>query len=253
VYNLYRRHRYDDVLHAVATAKNLYEGDPMLGKFSYWEGLAYAHKDNKAEAVKTFQDIVTSYPQTDSIVPLAQAQLDYLLGEGGKYVVNSGAVMEELGDSVMDRLMEKQRKLRENAAELTEANKDELPPEAQLFRYRDDRTHLVIILVNDKKIRATQLQGKMGLFINTYYGNAGLQVKPLLFNDSTQMITIKSFNNAQTAVDFCTHLGREESPMTDYDSNDYQIFAISQQNYATLYNRKKVDAYKLFYEKYYKK
>ena len=41
--------------------------------------------------------------------------------------------------------------------------------------------------------------------------------------------------------------------MRDYDSNDYLIFAISQQNYATLYNRKKVDAYKLFYAKYYSK
>ena len=130
---------------------------------------------------------------------------------------------------------------------------DVLPPEAQLFRYRADKPHQVIILVKDKKIRATQLQGKVGLFINTYYGNSGFQVKPLMFTDSTQMITIKSFNNASDALDFCTHLMREEGPMRDYDSNDYLIFAISQQNYATLYNRKKVDAYKLFYAKYYSK
>jgi TolA-binding protein len=58
VYNLYRKRRYDDVVQSVTTAKKLYEGNPMLGKFSYWEGLAYARMDKKAAAIKTFQDIV---------------------------------------------------------------------------------------------------------------------------------------------------------------------------------------------------
>ncbi len=248
VYNLYRKRRYSDVLQSVASAKRLYEGNPMLNKFSYWEGLAYARMDNKASAIKTFMEIVSSAPRTDSIVPLAQAQLDYLMGEGGKYIANSGA--EEMSDSVMDQLERKVLQLRDSTAQMVKGT-DELPPEAQLFRYRADKPHQVIILVKDKKIRATQLQSKVGLFLNTYYGNAGLQVKPLMFTDSTQMITIKSFSNASDAVDFAKHLMREEGPMREYDQNDYQIFAISQQNYATLYNRKKVDAYKLFYEKYY--
>lgn len=248
VYNLYRKRRYSDVLQSVASAKRLYEGNPMLSKFSYWEGLAYARMDNKASAIKTFMEIVSSAPRTDSIVPLAQAQLDYLMGEGGKYIANSGA--EEMSDSVMDQLERKVLQLKDSTAQMVKGT-DELPPEAQLFRYRADKPHQVIILVKDKKIRATQLQSKVGLFLNTYYGNAGLQVKPLMFTDSTQMITIKSFSNASDAVDFAKHLMREEGPMREYDTNDYQIFAISQQNYATLYNRKKVDAYKLFYEKYY--
>lgn len=249
VYNLYRKHRYGDVVRAVAVAKNLYAGNPMLGKFCYWEGLAYARMDDKAAAVKTFEGIVATYPPSDSIVPLAQAQLGYLSGEGGKYIVRSGAD-ESLSDSVPELLERKRKRLQDNTSELVRSE-GELPPEAQLFRYRADKPHQVIILVKDKKIRATQLQGKVGLFIGTYYSNSGLQVKPLMFTDTTQMITIKSFNNATSAVDFSKHLLREEGPMRDYDASDYQIFAISQQNYATLYNRKQVDAYKLFYEKYY--
>ncbi len=251
VYNLYRKHRYGDVVRAVSTARKLYDGDPMLGKFSYWEGLALARMDNKAAAVKAFEGIVSAYPESDSIVPLAKSQLSYLLGNGGEYIAISGG-SEVLDDSVATRLQKKQHQLEKNASNLVKAEKD-LPPEAQLFRYRADKPHQVIILVRDKKIRATQLQGKVGLFISTYYSNSGLQVKPLMFTDSTQMITIKSFKGASDAVDFCKHLMREEGPMRDYDASDYQIFAISQQNYATLYNRKKVDAYKLFYEKYYSK
>ena len=47
VYNLYRKHRYESVLANVSNAKLLYEGNPMLGKFRYWEGLSYAKMDNK--------------------------------------------------------------------------------------------------------------------------------------------------------------------------------------------------------------
>ena len=129
----------------------------------------------------------------------------------------------------------------------------DLPPEALMFRYKENMPHQVIILVKDKKIRATQLQSKVGNFILTYYSNAGLQVKPLMFTDSTQLLTITLFSNANDAMDFSNHLQQDEGPMNGYDPTDYQIFAISQQNYTTFYNHKKVDAYKLFYNKYYRK
>ena len=251
VYNLYRRHRYDEVLNAVATAKELYEGNPMLGKFRYWEGLAYAKMDNRNNAIATLQSIIKDFPPTDSIVPLAQAQLNFLLGDGGQYVTNSGA--DEAID-IPDPT--------DNKPDITAAYKpldnasgkqttEDLPPEAQLFRYKEGMAHQVIILVKEKKIRATQLQSKVGSFILNYYANSGYKVSPLMFNDSTQMVTIGTFNNASEAKDFALHLKLAEGPMSDYSSEDYQIFAISKQNYTTLYNRKRVDAYKQFYDKYY--
>lgn len=249
VYNLYRRRRYADVVSAVARAKEHYAGNPMLGKFCYWEGLAYARMDSKSSAINVFQHIVSSYPQQDSIVPLAQAQLDYLAGEGGRYIANSG-VDEDLEDAAIGNdsfRPDRKVSVRKPAA----LDEEALSPEAQMFRYRADMPHQVIVLVKDKRIRATQLQGKVGLFINSYYGNHGLVVKPLMFTDSTQMVTISLFNNAGDAVDFSRHLVREEGPMNGYDAGDYQIFAISQQNYATFYMRKQVDAYKQFYEVYY--
>ena len=66
-------------------------------------------------------------------------------------------------------------------------------------------------------------------------------------------IRISTFNNANEAKDFAHHLQRPEGPLTDYSPDDYQVYAISKQNYTTLYNRKHVDAYKEFYNKYYTK
>ena len=254
VYNLYRRHRYDEVLRAVASAKMLYEGDPILGKFSYWEGLAYAKMDNKPSAIATFEQIISQYKNNDTLVNLAQDQLNYLKGEGGRYIASTGGdeAVEDPADADSTVASGKPRRSTSSGAS-SAAGDDELPPEAQLFRYRDNMPHTVIILVNDKKIRATQLQSKVGTFIMSYYANSGYKTAPLMFTDSTQMVTINTFNNASEALDFCTHLKLNDGPLVDYSPEDYQVYAISKQNYTTLYNRKRVDAYKLFYDKYYTK
>ena len=252
VYNLYRKRRYEAVLSSVANAKLLYEGNPMLGKFRYWEGLSYAKMDNKQSAVTTFQDIIKDYQKDDTLVDLAQAQLDYLLGDGGRYIANSGGnADEDIDDPASIGNTDTKEASRPTSRRKTTAEETELPPEAQLFRYRDNMPHTVIILVKEKKIRATQVHQKMGSFILTYYANSGYKAAPLMFTDSTQMITVNTFNDAREAVDFANHLQSGDSPLAEYNPDDYQVFAISKQNYVTLYNRKQVDAYKMFYEKYY--
>lgn len=250
VYSLYRKHRYEAVLTNVANAKLMYEGEPMLGKFRYWEGLAYAKMDNKPSAVATFQEIIKDYNKDDTLVDLAQAQLDYLLGDGGKYIANSGG-SEEIDDPMPDSTLTQREQTRRLSRSGSTTSETELPPEAQLFRYKDNMPHTVIILVKEKKIRATQLQHKVGSFILTYYANSGYKAAPLMFTDSTQMITINTFKDAVEAVDFAKHIQSTDGPMSEYNPSDFQVFAISKQNYVTLYNRKQVDAYKLFYEKYY--
>ena len=249
VYNLYRKHRYDEVINAVSTAKELYVDNPMLGKFRYWEALSYARMDNKNKAVTTLQGIIADYPSTDSIVPLAQAQLDFLMGSGSSYVNNSGS--DETVTDPEPTTSVLQKSIDNTIVETKTPSSGELSPEAKLFRYKENMAHQVIILVKEKKIRATQVQAKVGTFIMTYYANSGYKVSPLMFNDSTQMVTISTFNNAKEAKDFVTHLLLKEGPMDDYNTEDYQVYAISKQNYTTLYNRKHVDAYRQFYNKYY--
>ena len=252
VYTLYRKHRYDDVLNSVATAKELYSGNPMLSKFRYWEALAYARTDQRDRAISTLQGIIADYPTTDSIIPLAQAQLDFLTGDGAKYVANSGTD-ESINDP--DPSTETTQTLASrynNQSESRQTSTVELSPEAKLFRYKADMPHQVIILVKEKKIRATQVQTKVGTFIMSYYANSGYKTTPLMFTDSSQMVTISTFNNANQALDFAHHLLRPEGPLVDYNPDDYQVYAISKQNYTTLYNRKHVDAYRQFYDKYYK-
>lgn len=250
VYTFYRKHRYEKVLQAVASAKELYAGNPMLGKFRFWEGMAYARMDNKPQAISTLEGIVADYPATDSIVPLAQSQLAYLRGEGGKYM--AGGESDEAAPAADSTAAARLNPAKTNADSQALADAEQkLSQEAQLFRYKESQPHYVIILLNDRKIRATDMQVKMTDFNMTYYANAGLKVSPLMFSDTTQMVTVNRFKDAAAAMDYYRHLQRDESPLQQYSAADYRVFVISVQNYTTFYNRKRIDAYQSFFEKNY--
>ncbi len=250
VYNLYRRRRYNDVITHANDVITTYAKDPTLPKFQYWQGLAYANTGDVAEAINILQSIVDNNPKTDSIVPLAKAQLAYLKSDK-KYERDTSEVITDLDEERVTGNISKNSatlKPTDNSAD----SDSELPEEALLYRYRENQQHYVIIIINDKNINATELQYKLIDFNSTYYSNMGYKANAILFTDSTQLVTIHRFVTATEALNYYKHLKQEESPLRQYSPSDYTFFPISTQNYATFYNRKNIAAYTAFFEKYYK-
>ena len=130
---------------------------------------------------------------------------------------------------------------------------DDLPPEALVYRYREKQQYYVIIIVNDRTVKATELQYRIADFNSQYYSNSGYKVNALLFTDTTQLITIHRFVNDNEAMGYYHHLQQEESPLRRYADTDHVEFVISTQNYATFYNRKNIDAYMAYFRKYHLK
>lgn len=249
LYHDYCSRRFRNVIAESQHLRSTYPNDPMTVKFQYWEALAFARLDSVSRAVALLQSIVDSRPASDSIVPLAQAQINYL--GGNPSLSSSSSPSDDDGSfSSADELAAKHR----NAVAEDQAsspNEQQLSSEAMMFRYKESMQHYVIILVKDKKIRATDVQYKIADFNAQYYSNAGYKVNALLFTDSIQMLTVHRFNNASDAFNYWTHLQQDDSPLKQYPSSDYFIFAISNQNYSTFYNRKNINAYQEFFDKYY--
>ena len=122
-----------------------------------------------------------------------------------------------------------------------------------VYRFRENQQYFVVIVVNDRTIKATELQFKLGEFNNRYYANSGYKVNAALFTDTTQVLTVHRFVNADEAMNYWRHLQQEESPLREYADKDHCEFAISTQNYATFYNRRNPAAYEPFFKKYYLK
>lgn len=247
LYALFRKRRYNEVINEAAAARENYPNDALLPKFNYWESMAFARLGEKEKAIASFEKILATSEKTDSIVPLVMLQLKYL--KGGVDVQETASADESITEA--EEALAAGRTPRTLQPE-SRSEEEQLPAEALYFRYKESLQHYVIILVNDKKIRATEFQYRIADFNAQYYSNAGYKVNALMFTDSTQMVTIHRFKNAEEAMRYYTHLHQPESPLSQFNSDYYEAFPISTQNYTTFYNRKNVEAYRLFFKKYYK-
>lgn len=251
VYHNYQRGRYAEVVKGADRALQLYKEEPLMGKYKYWKGMALLRSQQRAAATTIFTGIVTDYADTSKIVELALAQLN-IIRRGDSISSNAEEeITSEDEKHAKTRYDSRPARMDDEADSRTGNGEDELPAESMVYRYRENMQHYVIVVINDKKIVATQLQYKIGDFNTENYANAGYRASPLMFTDSSQMVTIHRFNNAQQAFDYSVHLQLPGGPLSQYASKDYVVFAISMQNYTTFYNRKDIPAYTAFYRKYY--
>ncbi len=245
VYDNYASRRYSRVLTLVDQADEVYPGNPALFRFHYWRALAQVSQGNRSDAVTTLRGIVSAAPQNDSIVPIAQAMLDYLFQDS--VYANS----EEIAD-ITSNDDKSSKKLADKTPVATNvAKEEELPEESRIYRFRQEQQHYVILVINDRTVKATELQYRIADFNTQYYSNSGLKVNATLFTDTTQLITVHRFLTEQEAMGYYRHIMQDDSPLTRYPKGQITVYAISTQNYATFYNRKNPSAYEPFFKKYY--
>ncbi len=253
VYNLYRRKKYRDVVSHVDEALERYNEQPLMGKFRYWKGLASAQMGDTSTATMSFETIIADYADTSRLVELAKEQLAYL--RTGYFTSANESISSDDEAQAKKRYSENVKDVASTSKNdmTTQDDSGELPRESQMYRYKENMQHYVAVLIDDRKIVATQLQYAIADFNMQNYSNSGYRASPLLFTDTVQMLTIHRFKNAQEAEDYKTHLLLDGGPLSKYNPKDYVVFSISTQNYNTFYNQKNIEAYRRFYEKYYKK
>ena len=247
MYDYFLRRRYSTVINLCSQAEELYPGHQLLPKFRYWQGIAQARLGEREKAISTLENLLNHVDRADSIYPIASEELAFLKTDST--VRETLRQRREIMAAQSEHLANKDSQVQQSTP-VAESLDEELPPEAQMFRMREGQRYYVIVLVNDRRIRATELQYKLTDFNSLYYANSGYKVNAMLFNDTTQILTIHQFKNETEAMSYYSHLKQDESPLRLYDEADHQEFAISTQNFATFYSRKNVEAYLLFFKKY---
>ena len=245
LYTHYHRHRYPTVVSLADQADLLYSGHPLLPKFHYWRGLAYAALGRRSDAIAQFRDIVRLTPRTDSIVPLAMAQLELLQSDTTEFAALPADTVSPSATPTVSQPVP--------TVDTDSPAEEPLPPAALVYRYRPGQSYYIVLLIDDRRIKATELQYRLANFNSQYYSNAGYKVNAILFTDTSQLITIHKFKNEDDAMSYYRHLAQDDSPLRQYPESDYRLFALSSPNYATFYNRKDPDAYAAFFRRYYLK
>lgn len=115
-------------------------------------------------------------------------------------------------------------------------------------------THFVVMVYPDKQDIANAFKSALADFNTNFYSTANLNSTNSLFGSGEQITNVKSFKNAQEAQNYIDNLSKDKTVFNgNVKLNEFTIMAISADNLARFYKKKKVSYYKPFYDDHYKR
>jgi tetratricopeptide (TPR) repeat protein len=113
--------------------------------------------------------------------------------------------------------------------------------------------HFVIAVFPDDAAIGTLFKESLADYNNNYYSNANLSLTTSLFGASDQIATVKSFKNAQEALEYIDNLKKDNKVFTNKVKVElFTLMAISFDNLPRLSKKKQTAYYKPFYDDHYK-
>jgi len=113
------------------------------------------------------------------------------------------------------------------------------------FAYNQDAPHYCVIILNDLK-ETDPLKSALSDFNTKYFSSRNYELLPIPKWDK-MLITIKTFKDKDEAMDYYNFLLATPELFKNMDKKDYQIFAISIDNMASLLKNPSPDEYKIFF------
>ena len=111
-----------------------------------------------------------------------------------------------------------------------------------------DVQHMVMIVFNSKTIRTEPLKVRLSDFNKKEHRFKSFEVKNMLLEGNTMVITLSYFENEQEAKDYITSMFITDYLFGGMNKEDYSVLPISVNNFAIFLKEKSVEDYKAFLE-----
>lgn len=113
--------------------------------------------------------------------------------------------------------------------------------------------HFVVAVCPDDAAIANGFKSALADYNNEFYGNADLSITSSLFGAADQITNIKTFKNAQDALEYIDNLKKDKTVFSGKVKLEmFTFMAISADNLPRLYRKKQVSYYKPFFDDHYK-
>ena len=221
-YDAYQQGQYYRVKMNAERALELYASDTALApRFALLNALAIGRLETVDNMATALMAVVENYPLS-SIRPYALTLLQTVNDE-----YDLGLNLGNLGVS----------------KEKEEEKKPESP-----YHYNPQTQHFVIVTFNPKTTKTEPLKVRITDFNKRQYRFSTFEMKNLLFDNTTAVIYISSFETEQTAKDYITSMFLTDYIFGGMNKNAYSVLPISVDNFSVLCNEKSIDNYKTFLE-----
>jgi tetratricopeptide (TPR) repeat protein len=114
------------------------------------------------------------------------------------------------------------------------------------FVYRPGSVHFYVLVVNTRNLQIRQLRADINDFNRDRYSDENLNLSTLFFDERRQLVTITNFPDSEKATAYGQML-TEFLTQKEHDTEHYNGFIISVDNYPVFYQERKLDEYLQFY------
>ncbi|MBK7212292.1 MAG: tetratricopeptide repeat protein [Bacteroidales bacterium] len=236
-YTAFNRGQYRMVLLYSNEAISTYKEKELLPKFEYLRALSLGKLENADTMTVMLSQLVKTYP-TSTVTPLAQDLIR-------KYGKGQSATVAQAGSTDPS----KDPGAAGSAISPITADNDSAVP--LVYKYNPSVTHFYIMMLNEQFVNVSATKIRISDFISKNFRNDNLSVNAILLDGGWQMITISSFRNGQSAMNFFNFISTDDYVMAPLKEGEFKHFVISMENYPIFYREKKYDGYIRFFKKNY--
>ena len=219
-YEDFQKGRYKASSDKIARSEEMFGRDnPYKAKFALLNAMCRGNLEGKDAYVSGLREVVTKFPETaeskraKEMIRLLEGGAPEIVGEDGK----PAAKQEET------------------------------------FKVQPDKLHYMIVVLNGKNAKIEEVKSSIANYNREYNRLDELKVTNLFLGSDTNtpIILIRKFNNKEAAMKYYNGVENVSDEFITDAKVEYEVFAISADNYRTLFTVKSVDGYRDFFEENY--
>ncbi|MCS6916627.1 MAG: tetratricopeptide repeat protein [Chitinophagales bacterium] len=214
---------YRSVLQQIRRADSLYHSNPIKPKFDLLRAMAIGGVSDRNTYIAALDSVTRKYPtgeERDKAIEILK-----LLG------ANTSVTNPRPPDPA-----QAQQKSRRGPSPYT---------------FKPKEVHFAVVAFKTVDPRIKTVSDSLQRFNSRLGLTPALKVTTQLLDKNAQLIVVKQFANASSAIDYYDELTDSESLFDLAETIGYRLFLIDEKNFTTLYQRKDIDEYVDFFERLY--
>ena len=217
-YDLIKKGQSNEALKNVKSLKEKFGANyEMKARFALLEAMCMGALKGEKEYIRALKIVITSFPDTDE-EKQAKLMLTYLSGKDPNKEI-------------------KPIDISSNVTKVPYVNKMETK-------------HIVLLVFKNRRTKVNQFRGTISDFNSKHFPNDRLNISTILIDGKLPSVTIRSFTSGKKAMEYVTFL--KNDPTFLGGLSNYDLYAISQQNYNIALSTQNFRSYPNFFNENYK-
>lgn len=222
-YQLYSAGNYTQAYENCMRADSLYSKSNLMPQFSFLKALCIGRTQDITAFENALTQVTIKYPK-DPVKEKAQEMLDMI----------------------------KQQKNPTTITTVDSTTNSTAPKDPVKFIFKEDGEYYCLVIVENGKGDLNKFKTKLSDFNTLMFSTADISIASIFLDITHQMVSVKSFDGKDKAMDYFDMLNAKKELFTDLEKGSYQTFVISSDNYTIFYKDKNIGDYEQFFTQNFK-